>query len=694
MTLLKILFKLFSTLIIIFLMLSIWVAFFVDINHYKAEISQLVEQEAGLTLNIKGDLQLSLISGIKFQADNITLFNDKELIADIESISLGLSAISLYEGNLEISSVDLSLRQLIMSRDKKGRFNFLPFYTPKDTPSDSNNMEKLPLNSLIINNIKLSMAHFQYNDKLKSVFISLDKSEANLSFLPIIDHSELVIDDPRVLVDYRYQGHLKIKKALFNHYHISDLAMKFSDKEGDFMAEKLSFSFLEEGKNHALPPIVFAANGHVIVNLRYRIPEGYSEPLWEKPDIVKIGQFDFNLEKFKLTDTQYQIETKNTHLLFDEIGIFSNSHYLLNELTIKSLSAQSKKLIFSSKTQGQYDFNQFSVSMNNVPIIHKSRIIEPLATDFLKLFSKKGHIKLTSQSLQHKSQTIEQLELEFKGSQKQIDLLISSSIVNSAVKIDGFLQVAQVQNNKNLQWQLATNTKKLNLKSISELINYPVNIEGFASVESLVSGTYYQSDFKFTKGKIQALAENMIVQGISINKILDDFGNSQSVGLLDVGAMVLLGPGGILLTKGNDYNSLIDSFKNKGNSQINQLNVTMDFADDIVTMTDMAFATDKHRLALKGNINIQQNTFVNFEVATVNKHGCAIYKEQVLGSLAAPKIKQVNFLVKGVINPVSSLINIVTDPLDIKCSKAFYNGVVKAPIVDAKLKRLLKNPMK
>jgi len=154
---------------------------------------------------------------------------------------------------------------------------------------------------------------------------------------------------------------------------------------------------------------------------------------------------------------------------------------------------------------------------------------------------------------------------------------------------------------------------------------------------------------------------------------------------------VLLGPGGIVLTKGNDYNSLLNSISNQGSSKISQLNVTVDFADDIAAMTDVAFATEKHRLAVKGKINFQKNTFLNFEVATVNKHGCAVYKEEVFGSLDDPKVKQVNFLVKGVVNPISSLLKKIKDPLKIKCQIPFYNGVVKAPLVSTKRKKPLKN---
>ncbi|MCN4144965.1 MAG: AsmA family protein [Thiohalomonas sp.] len=60
-----------SALFVIFLIISVLVTVFVDINQYKAEITQIVEQESGLKLEMNGELTLSIFSGIKFSANDI-----------------------------------------------------------------------------------------------------------------------------------------------------------------------------------------------------------------------------------------------------------------------------------------------------------------------------------------------------------------------------------------------------------------------------------------------------------------------------------------------------------------------------------------------------------------------------------------------------------------------------------------------
>ena len=182
----KVLFKVVFAVIIIFLIISALVATFVDINHYKDEISQIVEQQTGLKLEINGELKLSILSGLKFNANDVKLLLDKELIADIESIHLGMTAYSLYIGEPEITSVELAVRTLKFSRNKKGQFNFLHLYYKSLAASESNKSEqdaddKLLLNSLAINDIQLLIEDFQYLDDFSSVSIKLTNSKASLS---------------------------------------------------------------------------------------------------------------------------------------------------------------------------------------------------------------------------------------------------------------------------------------------------------------------------------------------------------------------------------------------------------------------------------------------------------------------------------------------------------------------------------
>lgn len=687
--LLTALLKIASVLIIIFLISAFLIWALVDINQYKAEITQLVEQETGLTLEMNGDLKLSILSGIKFDADDVKLFIKKELIADIKSLQLGVSPSSLYRGEPEINSLDLSARMLSIYRDKKGRFNFLAVDEQKSLSqaqskesekAKTEQAEKLSIHTLLLKNINLSIDNFQYLDDLSAVSIKLTNSKVSLSQLAIIDQYELVIDDPRVLLDYFITAELEVKKALINQYQITSLETRFSNKKGDITADNITFGFIEEGSKHSAPPVIFDAHGRLVVKLHYPEPEEGSDIDWTQPEHLHIGEFDFNFPKFNAADKQYKITAQQTHLVFDEMHIFEANKYLLNELLIKSLVVDSKTIsVTPANNSGEhYDCNQVQVQLNNVPLLHKGKPPELMSTAFLSTFAKKGGVQLSCDNLRYKSQRIDNISIALKGNSRQIDLLpMSINLMGSSLAAEGSYHLPT--KNNPAQWQLKLQSDKLNLTTVAELTNSPIAIEGFSSMDTHLSGSYQDSRWQISNGTINNQANNILLTGININKILDDFQNSQSVGLLDVGAVVLMGPTGMLLTKGNDYNKLLNTLDGKGSSKINQLSLNMTFTDDILSMNDVAFATPKHRLAVKGKFNNKQQTFMDFKVATIDKQGCPIFEEQVKGTLAKPKVEKVNVLVSSIVNPISSLVKKVTKPLKMSCSEVFYSGVVKAP---------------
>ena len=85
----------------------------------------------------------------------------------------------------------------------------------------------------------------------------------------------------------------------------------------------------------------------------------------------------------------------------------------------------------------------FILQLKNVPVIHKTQPLDPLSRDFLKAFAQKGMIKLSSDSVQHKAQSFDKLDLTLTGNIKKIDLLLSALIVDSPISIDGFFKAPQ-----------------------------------------------------------------------------------------------------------------------------------------------------------------------------------------------------------------------------------------------------------
>jgi hypothetical protein len=696
--------------IFLFFLVLILVAFLVDINQYKNEIEQLVEDETSLKLEINGPIRLSFFSGIKFSTSDVTLSHDNNLIADIDSLRFGvsftdISLASFLRGKPKITSAELRIKTLNLSRDKDGFYNFLPLLENsilinieelnKDN-KDNTELNDLLISHFFIEDIKLSINHLNYLDDLEALSIKLKKIKASLSLLPVIDHNELVINDPQIITKYTYSGNLSIKQALLNQYQIANLSLMFKEQQGEFSAEEVKFSFIQEGKDHALPPLVFDAYGQVSFSFVYTDSGTNSELLWTQPQSIKLGKFDFNLPELKVSNEQVELETKSAHLKFENVYIFKNSQYAMSELLIKSLLFESNEIDLIWKKAGkdksnwnkeEYHFKKFLLQTENLPILSKGKPFDVTSEAFLKQFAQKGRIEFSSESLSDKTIGLNNIKFVLQGNNNEINLKMfsfntpsSSSFNDEHSQVTGKALIRLSKEPALLpQWEFSLHSKKVNLESIVELMNLENKIQGYAFVDSQLSGFIENSNYKILSGRIHAKASDLLINHMDVDKILEDLQSSQSVGLLDIGAVGLLGPAGILVTKGNDYRNLSNSFANKGNSKIKQFNSDISYANDIATLNDVAFATQKYRLAAKGKINLQEQTFLQFFISTVDENGCSIYEEEIKGRLSAPSVKKINVLLGGVINPINSVVSKTKDTLNLHCKTPFYNGIVKAP---------------
>ena len=674
--LLKKLLKYLLTLIILFFLLSVLIVALVDINQYKNEISQFVKDETGLSVEINGELYVNVLSGIKVKASDIKISHNTILIAHIDHLILETTLASLYKEKPAISSLELVIKKLDLTRDKKGQYPFLAKQgMNKNEKIDPSELSQYRLENLSIKNVQLSIEQFQYQDKSNALSIKLESLKASLSNLQIIDHYELVLDDPRVLVNYSYSGNLSAKKASANQYETSDLSLAFDAQKGNIIITQLMLRFIQYNRGKNVKKLDFSGKGKLRLFIHYAAPKGFSEPRWSQPESIKMAQIDFNLPDFLLSEKEYQLELKKSHLVMDELAVFENSQFSLKNLLLKSLAFNSDQIDVSPHAKDKYHLKKVVLQINNLPVMDNNKLFDPLSHQFLTKFSQHGEINLSINSVVEKEQYgITNVNINLQGKDKKISLSrLSFNAIDSKINAEGELSLQK----KTPSWALKVHSDKLNLKPISELLNTPTETEGYISINSELSGTMENSDFKFNDGRVHVKGTNIIMHGIELDKVLNDFERSQRISLLDVGTVALLGPAGIALSKGNDYTTLMTGLGKGGKSTIAQLNSDISFSNGISSMDDVSFITGRHQLVIKGKINMQDETFMDFQAATVDKYGCPIYKEKVKGSLTSPTIEKVNILVHGIVNPVKSIQSKLTGPIKSHCKKPFYNGVLK-----------------
>ncbi len=127
-----------------------------------------------------------------------------------------------------------------------------------------------------------------------------------------------------------------------------------------------------------------------------------------------------------------------------------------------------------------------------------------------------------------------------------------------------------------------------------------------------------------------------------------------------------------------------------GTTAIERLHVKIDIAKSIATLSDVAIATAGNRIAVKGSINIVDESLKGVSVAILDKKGCASYSQNISGSLSNPKGKSLTSKDEVSVEQVQEVVSMVSSffgkskkkKVEKKSNddcKPFYKGVVKHP---------------
>jgi AsmA protein len=135
-----------------------------------------------------------------------------------------------------------------------------------------------------------------------------------------------------------------------------------------------------------------------------------------------------------------------------------------------------------------------------------------------------------------------------------------------------------------------------------------------------------------------------------------------------------LGPA---LTRGYRFADLFKDSRG-GNSVIAKLVSVWKVDKGVAEAVDVAMATKKRRIAMKGGLNFTDNRFEDAVVAVVDQHGCAILTQKVRGPFGRPDIGNINVL-RSLTSPVTNLFRSAVKLFSNKPCEVFYAGSVGPP---------------
>ncbi|MGE5176640.1 MAG: AsmA-like C-terminal region-containing protein, partial [Hyphomicrobiales bacterium] len=168
----------------------------------------------------------------------------------------------------------------------------------------------------------------------------------------------------------------------------------------------------------------------------------------------------------------------------------------------------------------------------------------------------------------------------------------------------------------------------------------------------------------------------LVLRGTDLDGAISHFESSRSFHLVDIGAVLLVGPLGLAVTKGYDYAKL---FLGVGDSTaVPEFVSRWRVEHGVAHATDAAFVTPKHRLALQGGLDFAGGRFDDLTVAVVNDKGCAELKQTIHGPFAAPEVDKPDVF-SALLGPVEGIARTAKDLLPFTDCTPFYTGSVAPP---------------
>jgi len=178
-------------------------------------------------------------------------------------------------------------------------------------------------------------------------------------------------------------------------------------------------------------------------------------------------------------------------------------------------------------------------------------------------------------------------------------------------------------------------------------------------------------------GQVSLRGDDLTLHGMDIDEALSTVEQAQQLNLADVGAFLLAGPLGSAATKGYQFGGASRSAAG-GESRLTRLVSDWTVRDGVAEAKDVAFATRRNRIAMKGRLDIVNERFVDVTVAVLDEKGCAKLRQKISGPFRDPRVDKVSAL-ESVVSPMMGIFERAKRLVGRSECETFYAGAVPHP---------------
>ncbi len=178
------------------------------------------------------------------------------------------------------------------------------------------------------------------------------------------------------------------------------------------------------------------------------------------------------------------------------------------------------------------------------------------------------------------------------------------------------------------------------------------------------------------KGEMSLSGKNLTLNGMDLDKELPKFASSQSFNLIDLGAVLLVGPVGLAATKGYELSTL--GGQTGGSTPVRTVVSRWNVEKGVAYAKDVALTTPENRLALQGGLNFVNNEYQDVVIALIDANGCAEVRQKFSGPFNKPVADK-----SRILNPAGPFMKLLEKAKTLvagpgKCD-VFYTGSLAAP---------------
>ncbi len=130
---------------------------------------------------------------------------------------------------------------------------------------------------------------------------------------------------------------------------------------------------------------------------------------------------------------------------------------------------------------------------------------------------------------------------------------------------------------------------------------------------------------------IALYGENLIFKKYDLDTILDGLDKVTSFDLVDF-AGIVAGPLGMVLVNGYDAMDIKNAVDRGGQTHIVKLLAAWKIRDFVATARDVALKTERHRIAVKGSIDLKNKAVETLTLAVLDDKGCPTFEQTLRGT--------------------------------------------------------------